>query len=297
MEEQAAAPAPVADTAPVEAAPAETPAPVDEVAAATPADAGRRNPQGDKYKREVNELLTAYETKQARIAQERREAAAKAPAPEPQGLLEGESWDGIYKAQPPDVQRAMAEMRKAFTRKTQDLAAEKRKVEAQNKALMESGIVEQLAVDAGRVPEDFDPFNPDHLMQVVEAKVAARLQQVLEPLHKQNQQHEARARYESFKEQHPDLVNNDSIKSGVYKALQNDPNLKLEAAYWMVKGKALAAEQAENKERAEVRRRAAQRAAQVTGRGGRPGKQVLSPDVTEGNAWDIYQRLLKAQQG
>ena len=297
MEEQAAAPAPVADTAPVEAAPAETPAPVDEVAAATPADAGRRNPQGDKYKREVNELLTAYETKQARIAQERREAAAKAPAPEPQGLLEGESWDGIYKAQPPEVQRAMAEMRKAFTRKTQDLAAEKRKVEAQNKALMESGIVEQLAVDAGRVPEDFDPFNPDHLMQVVEAKVAARLQQVLEPLHKQNQQHEARARYESFKEQHPDLVNNDSIKSGVYKALQNDPNLKLEAAYWMVKGKALAAEQAENKERAEVRRRAAQRAAQVTGRGGRPGKQVLSPDVTEGNAWDIYQRLLKAQQG
>ena len=297
MEEQAAAPAPVADTAPVEAAPAETPAPVDEVAAATPADAGRRNPQGDKYKREVNELLTAYETKQARIAQERREAAAKAPAPEPQGLLEGESWDGIYKAQPPEVQRAMAEMRKAFTRKTQDLAAEKRKVEAQNKALMESGIVEQLAVDAGRVPEDFDPFNPDHLMQVVEAKVAARLQQVLEPLHKQNQQHEARARYESFKEQHPDLVNNDSIKSGVYKALQNDPNLKLEAAYWMGKGKALAAEQAENKERAEVRRRAAQRAAQVTGRGGRPGKQVLSPDVTEGNAWDIYQRLLKAQQG
>ena len=73
MEEQAAAPAPVADTAPVEAAPAETPAPVDEVAAATPSDAGRRNPQGDKYKREVNELLTAYETKQARIEMDSQE--------------------------------------------------------------------------------------------------------------------------------------------------------------------------------------------------------------------------------
>ena len=295
MEEQAAAPAPVADTAPVDSAPTETAAPVDEVAAATPENAGKRNPATNKYNEEVNNLLDAYEKREARRTRERREAEAAKPPPEPQGLLEGESWDSIYSSQPAEVQRAMAEMRKAFTRKTQDLAAEKRKVEAQNRALMESGIVDQLASDAGKVPEDFDPFNPEHLQQVIEAKVASRLQQVLEPLHKQNQQHEARARYESFKEQHPDLTSDASIKDGVYKALQADPSLKLESAYWMVKGKTLAAQQRDQQERSEVRRRAAQRAAQVTGRGSRPGKQVLTPEIRDGNAWDIYQRLLKAR--
>jgi hypothetical protein len=292
MEEQAAAPV-SADTAPVETAPAE--ASVDEVAAATPVDAGRRNPQPDKYKQEVNELLTAYEAKQARLVAERREAAERAPKPDPQGLLEGESWDDIYSKQTPEAQRAMAEMRKAFTRKTQELAAERRKIEAQNRALMDSGIVDQLAVEAGKVPDDFDPFNPEHLQQVIESKVASRLKQVLEPLHKQHQQHESRARYENFKAEHPDLVSDGAIKQGVYAALQKDPSLKLEAAYWMVKGKALAQQQRESADRAEVRRRAHQRAAQVTSRGSRPGKQVLTAEMTDGSAWDIYNRLLKAR--
>ncbi len=272
MEEQAAAPAPVADTAPVDSAPTETAAPVDEVAAATPENAGKRNPATNKYNEEVNNLLDAYEKREARRTRERREAEAAKPPPEPQGLLEGESWDSIYSSQPAEVQRAMAEMRKAFTRKTQELAAEKRKVEAQNRALMESGIVDQLASDAGKVPEDFDPFNPEHLQQVIEAKVASRLQQVLEPLHKQNQQHEARARYESFKEQHPDLTSDAAIKDGVYKALQADPSLKLESAYWMVKGKMLTAERQLNDDRAAVRRRAQQRAALMTDRGSATGQ-------------------------
>jgi hypothetical protein len=295
MEAQAAAPAmdTAADTAPAESAPA--PEAKDEVAAATPDDAGRRNPKGDKYKEEVNTLLNAYEAKQARLSAERREAAARAPKPELEGLREGESWDDIYSRQTPEAQRAMAEMRKAFTRKSQDLAAEKRKIEAQNRALMESGIVDQLAAEAGKVPDDFDPFNPDHLMQVIESKVAARLKQVLEPMHKQHQQHESRARYENFKAEHPDLVNDSAIKQGVYAALQKDPSLKLEAAYWMVKGKALAKQQRESADRAEVRRRAHQRAAQVTSRGGRPGKQVLTAEMADGNAWDIYNRLLKAR--
>ena len=295
MEADTAAPAPVADTAPVDSAPVEAAAPADEVVAATPEDAGRRNPATNKYNEEVDNLLTAYEQREARRMRERQEKEAAAKPAEPEGLREGESWDSIYQSQPPEVQRAMAEMRKMVTRKTQDLAAERRKVEAQNRALMESGILDQLSAEAGKVPEDFDPFNPAHLQQVIEAKVASRLQQVLEPLHKQNQAHEARAKYENFKEQHPDLLNNEAIKSGVYKALQADPALKLEQAYWMVKGKALSAQQQEQQERAEVRRRAAQRAAQLTGRGSRPGKQVLSPEVGEGNAWDIYQRLLKAR--
>jgi len=293
MEEQTAAPAP-ADTA----APAETAAPassVDEVASAMPEGAGDRTPTPNKYRQEVNNVLAAYEKKQARLAEEREAAAADEPAPEPQGLLEGESWDSIYNEQPEPVQRAMAEMRKAFTRKTQELSAERRKLEAQNQALMQSGLMEELTAQAGAAPEDFDPFNPDHIKQVIESKVAARLKEVLEPLHKQNQQHEAKAKYESFKEQHPDLLQDDSVKKGVYDALQKDPSLKLEQAYWMVKGRMADKAQQAAFNRAALQRRAAQRAALVTDRGVRPGKPVLSPDLKDASAFEIYQAL-KAQR-
>lgn len=290
MEEQTAAPAP-ADTA----APAETAAPVDEVAAATPEDAGSRNPTPNKYKQEVENLLTAYEKKQDRLAQERAAREAATPPPEPQGLLEGESWDSIYAEQPEPVQRAMAEMRKAFTRKTQELAAERRKLEASNQALMQSGLMDELRAQAGAVPDEFDPFNPEHIKQVIEAKVAARLKDVLEPLHKQNQQHEAKARYETFKEQHPDLLQDDNVKKGVYDALQKDPSLKLEQAYWMVKGRMADAARRQNESRAALNRRAAQRAALVTDRGVRPGKPVLNPDLKDKSAYEIYQTL-KAQR-
>jgi len=293
MEEQTAAPAP-ADTA----APAETAAPVtstDEVAAAMPAGAGDRTPTPNKYKQEVENVLVAYEQKQARLAQERTAREAAAAAAEPQGLLEGESWDSIYTEQPEPVQRAMSEMRKAFTHKTQELAAERRKLEAQNQALMQSGLMDELTAQAGSMPEDFDPFNPEHIKQVIESKVAARLKDVLEPLHKQNQQSEAKARYSSFKEQHPDLLQDDSVKKGVYDALQNDPNLKLEQAYWMVKGRMADAAAQKASSRAALQRRAAQRAALVTDRGSRPGKPVLSPDLKDASAFDIYQAL-KAQR-
>ena len=288
MSEETAAPE-AQDTVAVE------PGHVDEVAEATPENAGRRNPNSNQYKQEVENLLTAYETRKARQLQERREAEKNAPEPEPEGLREGESWDSIYSTQPPEVQRAMAEVRKMMTRKTQELAAEKRKIEAQNKALMESGLIDSLREQAGNTPEDFDPFNPEHIQQLIESKVAARLQEVLEPLHKKNQQSEAQARYENFKTAHPDLIENAEVKKGVYDALQADPSLKLEAAYWMVKGKMLTAERQLNDDRAAVRRRAQQRAALMTDRGQRPGKPVLSPDLKDKSAYDIYQTLKSRQ--
>lgn len=287
---------PPAQAAEIQAAEATTRSTTDEVEAATPAKAGERNPpSGDRYKQEVANLIDAYEQKQARLARERQEKSDNEPPPEPQGLLEGESWDAIYSSQPPEVQRAMAEMRKMVTQKTQALAAEQRKLEAQNKALVDSGLLEDLSRQAGTMPDDFDPFNPEHLQQVIEAKVAARLKQVLDPLKQRHENQEARNKYMTFREAHPDLVENDAIKQGVYKALQADTSLRLEAAYWMVKGQMLDAQERSRKEQDAVRRRAAQRAAQMPGSGRRPGHRVQQPDLKDQPAWKIYETL-KAQR-
>lgn len=266
----------------------------DEVAAATPDGAGNRNPQtSDKYKAEVNNLLDAYERKQARLAEER----AKQAPPEEQGLLEGESWDSIYSKQPPEVQRAMAEMRKMMTKKTQELSAERKKLEAQNKAFLDSGLLDQLRRDSEAGPQEFDPFNPDHVAAAIEAKVAKRLREVLEPLSQQHQMAEQVTRYESFKAEHPDLLTDPEIKSGVATMLKADKNISLEAAYWAVKGKTLSAKQKVQDDRRDLERRAAKRAALVADKGVKPGTPVInSPELKNMSAIDIY-NTLKAARG
>lgn len=263
-------------------------APVDEVAAATPDNAGKRSPPtADAYKQEINNLLDAYETKQARLAAEK----ASAPPPEPEGLREGESWDSIYASMPPEAQRAMAEMRKIMTRKTQELAQERKALQAQHAALASSGLMEQLAQQAQSGPEDFDPFNPEHIKAAIQAKVAAQLQEILAPIAQQQQHREAVNRFESFKADHPDLMGDPTVKQGVFEALQADPNLKLEAAYWMVKGRILSKQQEETAQRLQVRQRAVQTAAKIGSTGLKPGRQVLSPDLKGASSWDIYTEL------
>jgi hypothetical protein len=264
----------------------------DLVAEATPENAGRRNPETtNKHKAEVNALLDAYEKKQAQRA---REAASK-PEPEPEGMREGESWDSVYASQPPEVQRAMAEMRKAMTRKTQDLSRERKALEAQQQALANSGLLDSLAKQAGQMPQDFDPFNPEHIQAAIDAKVAQRLKEVLEPINTQHKQREAVTRYESFKADHPDLVSDPGVKSGVFAALQADKSLSLEAAYWMVKGKKLDTQTKEQAAKEEIRKRALKQAAVIGGTGGKPGRQVVEPDLKGRSAWDIYQTLKNAR--
>jgi hypothetical protein len=285
-----------APTEAVDTASPETPAAPDPVEAATPEDAGRRGAEQDKYRQEVSNLLDAYEQRtaeQARAARQAKEAAK--PVEEPQGLLEGESWDSIYANQPEDVQRAMSSLRASFTRKTQELANERRLLKAQNEAFRNSGIIDDLQKAVANAPEEFDPFNAEHVQAAIDARVALRLKEVLDPLQKSHQQHEAQARYETFKEQHPDLVSDDTIKQGVYKALQSDPNLKLQDAYWRVKGQMLAEKERQESERRTVRRRAAQRAAKLTGEGRRPGVEVVDDDLRGKDAWTIYQALKSRQ--
>lgn len=266
----------------------------DEVAGATPENAGKRGGETpNKYKQEVNNLLDAYEQKQARLARE-KEAASKQEA-EPEGLRDGESWDSVYASQPPEVQRAMAEMRKMMTRKTQELAQERKALEAQRRSLADSGLLQSLSEQAGKMPEEFDPFNAEHIQQAIEAKVAQRLKEVLEPLNQQSQHREAVNRFEGFKAEHPDLLNDPEIKAGVAAALQADEGLSLEAAYWMVKGKKLAAKQALDSEKAAIQKRAMQRAALMTDKGVKPGTPVLSPNLKSQSAWDIYETLKKAK--
>jgi malate synthase len=288
MPELTGAPAP-ADTAPVPQPESTEPAPVGP-------DPGAQLEQPD-HKAKVAQLLTDFEDRQVELQQKRAAEQAALPPPAPEGLRDGESWDEIYKDQPENVQRAMASLRAMVTRKTQDLARETRAIKGQRQALVDSGVLESLTTSANAAPEDFDPFNPQHLDKLVEAKVAQRLKEVILPLHQQNEAARNRAGFETFKDSHPDLLADPDVKSGVSKALKADGTLKLQTAYWMVKGQISHAAQKKADGVRVVRDNARRQAATMPGRGRRPqGSASTTAADMQGSAVDIYMRQLALAQ-
>lgn len=256
--------------------------------AAAPKDKGATLTGEPAWKKQINDLV-----ERAEKARAEKEAKA-APAPEPEGLKEGESWDSIYASQPPEVQRAMAEMRKMVTRKTQELAAEKKAIEAQRKALVAPEIAK--ALEAPAVAGEVDPFDPKSLSAHIEAEVKRRLAEVLEPVRKQSQQAEAQQRYESFMAEHPDLSADKALRTEVAALLKQNAALDLSTAYYAVKGRRSRAAEAEAAKRVALESRAAQRAALNVSTGPRVAGGRVEPSIDpKASAWEIYQTLAKAR--
>lgn len=256
--------------------------------AAAPKDKGATLTGEPAWKKQINDLV-----ERAEKARAEKEAKA-APPPEPEGLKEGESWDSIYASQPPEVQRAMAEMRKMVTRKTQELAAEKKAIEAQRKALVAPEIAK--ALEAPAVAGEVDPFDPKSLSAHIEAEVKRRLAEVLEPVRKQSQQAEAQQRYESFMAEHPDLSADKALRTEVASLLKQNAALDLSTAYYAVKGRRSRAAEAEAAKRVALESRAAQRAALNVSTGPRVAGGRVEPSIDpKASAWEIYQTLAKAR--
>jgi hypothetical protein len=255
--------------------------------AAAPKDKGATLTGEPAWKKQINDLVE-------RAEKARADKEAKAAPPEPEGLKEGESWDSIYASQPPEVQRAMAEMRKMVTRKTQELAAEKKAIEAQRKALVAPEIAK--ALEAPAVAGEVDPFDPKSLSAHIEAEVKRRLAEVLEPVRKQSQQAEAQQRYESFMAEHPDLSADKALRTEVAALLKQNAALDLSTAYYAVKGRRSRAAEAEAAKRVALESRAAQRAALNVSTGPRVAGGRVEPSIDpKASAWEIYQTLAKAR--
>jgi len=256
--------------------------------AAAPKDKGATLTGEPAWKKQINDLV-----ERAEKARAEKEAKAAQP-PEPEGLKEGESWDSIYASQPPEVQRAMAEMRKMVTRKTQELAAEKKAIEAQRKALVAPEIAK--ALEAPPLAGEVDPFDPKSLSAHIEAEVKRRLAEVLEPVRKQSQQAEAQQRYESFMAEHPDLSADKALRTEVAALLKQNAALDLSTAYYAVKGRRSRAAEAEAAKRVALESRAAQRAALNVSTGPRVAGGRVEPSIDpKASAWEIYQTLAKAR--
>lgn len=278
-----------------ETTPETTEAPVEAVVEDTPEVSTESPPSIERYKddydKQVDALLAKYE------AEKNGE-----PAPEPEGLREGESWDKLFDEADPQSQRAMQQLRADYTRKTQELASQRKELEEQRTQLeaMKTSLEDNAAykaikeaaqADAG----DFDPYDTESFQRYVNKIVAEKLQAVLQPMAEQQMKHQAQAKIQTFMAEHPELQTDQELRAQVRETLESNESLSLQDAYWIVRGR----RSHSVSEREQMQELAFRKAAKVSGLKvgvGQNKGMTVPTGATKMKAADLYQHLLKQKK-
>ena len=278
-----------------ETTPETTEAPVEAVAEDTPEVSTESPPSIERYKddydKQVDALLAKYE------AEKNGE-----PAPEPEGLREGESWDKLFDEADPQSQRAMQQLRADYTRKTQELASQRKELEEQRTQLeaMKTSLEDNAAykaikeaaqADAG----DFDPYDTESFQRYVNKIVAEKLQAVLQPMAEQQMKHQAKAKIQTFMAEHPELQTDQELRAQVRETLESNESLSLQDAYWIVRGRRSHSVSEREQMQELAFRKAAKASGLKVGVGQNKGMTVPT-GATKMKAADLYQHLLKQKK-
>ncbi len=143
------------------------------------------------------------------------------------------SWSDAMKQVPPDIRALMKNMQKDYTKKTQELSEARKEFIREREALLKG----QQALKVPESLPEYDPFNEASITKRIEAEVAKRMQQLLEPMQAEAELLKAEADYNSFLSANPDFKTDTALRSEVQSLLERNPALDLETAYWAAKGR------------------------------------------------------------
>jgi hypothetical protein len=149
------------------------------------------------------------------------------------GTHKGVNWNDTVSGLPDDAQKLLANLRADYTKKTQDLARQRKALESERKALLNEDYLANINEKANQEIQ-FDPFDNDSVNARIEQEVAKRMQQMIQPLQQEYELQQRQMALDNFKSAHPDLQD---YKTEIAKLLMTDQSLNLERAYYIVKGK------------------------------------------------------------
>jgi len=186
----------------------------------------------------------------------------------------------------PQAAELMRKQQADYTRKTQELAKTRREMLREREALQRGARKIAPPEELG----EFDPFNEQSVQARIEAEVARRLQDVLQPMQQEYELMAAEEAYQGFLQAHPDFESDVELRAEVQQALESSPSLDLETAYYAVQGRRARHQAAETQQRSAAERKARREAA-VRGTGmprkggapvrpnGRDLKKMSSADI------------------
>lgn len=150
----------------------------------------------------------------------------------PEGNTGGKlSWEEAVKRVPPNVATLMRKMQADYTKKTQELSAQRKELHQERESLLKMKV--EVPTDLG----EYDPFNEGSVQKRIEAEVAKRMKELLEPMQQEAELLKAENDYSNFLSENPDFKTDTGLRSEVQSLLEANPSLDLTTAYWAAKGK------------------------------------------------------------
>ena len=205
---------------------------------------------------------------------------------------------------PEESRMHMANLRSSYTKKTQelaqsrkDLANEKEAFRQQQELAISNPVLKQISNSI--TDDEYDLDTPQGQQKEIERQVAIKLKAILEPAkievenrRREFEQEQKMVRLQSFVDSNPD-AKTDAFRLPIAKLLMERPNLDLQDAYFIVKGKIES--ETKHKQATQKQARRSQRRESFnrtsSGTPSRPkGTPVFSSD------WEAF-KFAKANQG
>ena len=201
---------------------------------------------------------------------------------------------------PEDVRKPIANIRSSYTRKTQEIANQRRELEQlkndilnQRQSVLDNSSVKQF--EEHITEEEYDPYTAEGMQKEIKRQAALMLKQMMEPAQQKMQAELEMERrtlaLQQFKSEHPDLTSPE-MKMPIAQLLAERPELKLEDAYYIVKSK-LDNQRAREQQELESQRKANRKNSFKSVSGGKAVTPSGTPKFRD--AWEAYQ-WHKAQQ-
>ena len=149
----------------------------------------------------------------------------------PEGVDGKLSWEEAVKRVPPGVAKLMRKMQADYTKKTQEVATQRKELQQERESLLKMKV--EVPTDLG----EYDPFNEGSVQKRIEAEVAKRMKELLEPMQQEAELLKAENDYSNFLAENPDFKTDTGLRSEVQSLLEANPSLDLNTAYWAAKGK------------------------------------------------------------
>ena len=111
---------------------------------------------------------------------------------------------------PPDVAKLMRNMQADYTRKTQEVASQRKELLREREALSKG--MAQVKPPA-ELPA-YDPFDEGTIKARIEAEVARRLQETMAPIMAEHEMLQAEEEYQGFLRQAPDFETDEALRGG-----------------------------------------------------------------------------------
>jgi len=191
---------------------------------------------------------------------------------------------------PADARKHIANIRADYTRKTSEIASMRRELEAQKQAILDQSkniIDGPLAKRLSEIDteEEFDLFDPKGMKAEIQRQAALMLKQMIEPAQQELELNQRKVQLEKFKMENPEMMDPE-YKVQIAELLQTRPELRLEDAFYVVKGKLGAQRVAAEKSKLEADKAARRTVASKSSKG---TAEAVNGTPKFKNAWDAYQ--------